>query len=1017
MVSPMQSENFGKSFWHEQLTNLGYPIKETKIPINFLRERKAIPPGINLKSGFLLYSDPLTFDLILLEFDKLPSRAAASRISRHWKSNQGGRQLMIFEDGHDSYTIVIPDVVEKESSKARILSLSDALYHTDKDALKSIKFKSDKKAMREAYDKEFLPYEKIREEFFREYRDIYHEIYEITKNLFGENANSYSQRFLGRLMFLYFLQKKGWLKDDKQFVNTIKDYKELNWVFYEALSKEGNKGFPYLDGTLFEREEYFSEDIDRSLRDSMNNAFYKARELMNKYNFTVDELSPDDVEVSVDPAMIGTIFENMLPEYERGSKGTFYTPLEEVSFICRRALSNYLGMPEKVITVNGKQMLEDGVEILIRSFEANRNENEVRKLKKKLLEIRILDPAVGSGGFLLGMMQEIVGILKKLDESVGWESDTDYYKDQILQNLFGFDIEGEAIEIARLRLWLSMIADKKEPEVLPNLDMNLLKIGDSLVEPQGVQARFLDESLDINVRMNYIRGRFRNATSSSERAELRKKLSDIQNELEKKTGVKGGVIEEWLPEKADIIIMNPPYVRQESISADKKMYYTTTYKIDRKSDLYAYFVLRALKLIKDEGIVSVICSDKWLETGYGLDLQKKLSPRLIGVYGQRERTFGADVNSIIFVYGSKTDLSSSTDFAYLESYASRVVRTHTLFRRSDLRPGKWFYLRAPNLFMDKIYPKLTHKLGDFADIKFGIKSGADKFFYMRDVSSQYESDYLSNPEKFEEGGVNAKNEKDLKNQSLLYIENESRKRFVIDSTDTKPLVRSIKDLKGYIIESPKRLCLYTKTPGVMTKKYIEWGEKQPVNIRGGKEPVIGYNNVPSVSGRINWYSINDLEPTNMILPSFIMDRYFIPLSYEPVICNATLYTIKTNIKGIETYLNSTIFYMTMELYLRRLGGGAGEIKVDDYKQMPVPDLKLFSKVGNGVEMDRDVKHYFEEIKMKDRRDLDANVLKAVGIEDISLEQLYEEFVTLVDDRLLKANKLVKSRSNQDEQNN
>ncbi|EQD32448.1 Type II restriction enzyme, methylase subunit, partial [mine drainage metagenome] len=244
------------------------------------------------------------------------------------------------------------------------------------------------------------------------------------------------------------------------------------------------------------------------------------------------------------------------------------------------------------------------------------------------------------------------------------------------------------------------------------------------------------------------------------------------------------------------------------------------------------------------------------------------------IYGQRNRSFEADINTVITVYSNDMQ-QGPVDFVYLESYGSKAVRRKISLERQVLKPGKWFYLRAPKFFMENVYPKLTHKLGDFADIKFGIKTGANDFFYMKDVSSQYESDYLANPKKFEEWGVVAISEKELKEQGLIYIENEGKERFVIDATDTKPLVRTTKDLKGYIIDKPEKLCLYAKTPGIMTKKYIEWGEKQPVNIRGRKEPIIGYNNVPSVSGRRNWYSLNELDPTNIILPMYVMDRFFI----------------------------------------------------------------------------------------------------------------------------------------------
>ena len=353
--------------------------------------------------------------------------------------------------------------------------------------------------------------------------------------------------------------------------------------------------------------------------------------------------------------------------------------------------------------------------------------------------------------------------------------------------------------------------------------------------------------------------------------------------------------------------------------------------------------------------------------------------------------------------------SGPVDFTYFESYASKTIVQRIPIERDQLMPGKWFYLRAPELFLKKIMPKLTHKLGDFAEIKFGIKTGANDFFYMKDVSSQYEADHLSDPKKFDEWGVKAKNQKDLQEQGLIYIENEGGQRFVINRSDTKPLVRTTKELSGYLIEKMPKLCLYTSTPGEMTRKYIQWGEKQTINIRGRKDPVVGYNNVPSVSGRKKWYSLNHLDPTNIILPMYVMDRFFIPSSKEPIICDNTFYTFKPKVKGILSYLNSTLFYMTMELYLRRLGGGVGEIKVSDYEQMPVPDLSRLDLTSVDVYLRRDVKSYFEEVRMDDRRKLDSEILNLLKMNSVSLEEFYSKFVELVNDRLIKADRPLKSR--------
>ncbi len=1013
----MQSTKFNFSFWENQLENLGYPLSKSKIPAQFLRDKRAIPPGVILTDATLVYHDELGIDIVILEFEKLPSRIGAARIARYWKKHQGSRQLMVFTDGDDSYAIVIPNLVEKPETKMRILSLSEKIYKTDAEALNSLKYTDEPKELRDKYDKNFLPYEKIRKDFFEDYRNIYKKAVETVEPVLQEHSNSYAQRFLGRLMFLYFLQRKGWLKDNLHFVDTIKDYTELNGVYYVGLSTEGNEGLPYLDGTLFEREEYLTLEKEELLKGGMDSIFKKARELFNQYNFTVDELSPKEVEVSLDPAMIGTIFENMLPENERGSKGTFYTPPEEVSFICRRALASYLKLPETIKETDGNEVLQDGINSLIERLNQNKSEKEVRELREKILSITVLDPAVGSGGFLLGMMQEMVNILRQADESVGWNSDLDMYKTKILQNLFGFDIEDEAIEIARLRMWLSMIVDKKQPEPLQSLDLNIVRISDSLITFEGIQRKIEDKPNSIWDEMRTIREKFATAKKPDIRAKLRNELQRIQNNIERKTGVEGGIIESWVPKKVDIIVMNPPYVRQESIPIEKKKFYHLKYKVNKKSDLYCYFVLRALKLVNQAGVVSVISSDKWLETGYGKDLQKMLSSRLIGIYGQRERAFGADVNSVIYVYSSETDSLKTTDFIYLESYSSLLIRNHIQFVRKDLKPGKWFYLRAPKMFMEKIYPKLTHKLKEFAEIKFGIKTGANDFFYMKDVSASYEKDYLENHGKFEDWGVIARNEKELKEQGLIYIENEGGGRFAINRSDIKPLVRTTKDLKTYTITDMKKLCLYTNNPGEMTKKYIKWGQEQSIKIKGRKDPVIGYNNVPSVSGRKNWYSLNELEPANIIMPMYVMDRFFVPKSDEPVICDHTLYTIKSKVNGIESYLNSTLFYTTMELYLRRLGGGVGEIMVDDYEQMPVPDLQKINLTTINSAFDRSVKRYFEEVKMKDRRQLDSGILKLLSIDNFNIDEFYKEFIEIVDDRLIKADRGLKSQEGLNEQDN
>jgi type II restriction/modification system DNA methylase subunit YeeA len=1005
-------QKFGKEFWIDLFKSIGYPVNLQEFPLSLIREQKILPPNTNPLGVYRVFSNGLV-DVIVTEVKEGEfSRGRCVNLARSWKKNNLLSPVMIMTNSKDSYVSILPGT--SFNSEAKVLYLSDQLYYTDKLVLESLKNDPDKVVLLKRYNEEFFPYQKVRDEFFTGYSKMFQELQESLISHLGLQTRSFSQKFLGRLMFLYFLQKKGWLKNDKHFVDSIQGYEQLSDIYYNGLNTGKLEGIPFLNGSLFDREDYLSDEKEAEISEILNDMFLKARKFFNNYNFTVDETSPLEVEVSIDPALIGTVFENLLLEKERGKKGTFYTPKNETSFICRRALVKYLGL-EDGFSADEKEV-SDGIQTHLETLRKTKKIDEIRELKDKLLKVKVVDPAVGSGGFLVIMMQEIVSTIIELDAIAGWKSDSYEYKKEVHRNLFGFDIEPEAVEIARLRLWLSMIIDQEVPVPLPNLEFKIVDIPDSL-QLESFQKKIESEIEEERDLLGKLIEQYSNEHDHENKVNLKQRIALHTRNLSK-YGLNPNVIESYMVDQADIVVMNPPYVRQESIDPERKKYYIDTYKFDKKSDIYVYFFQRALRLLKPNGVVTAITSDKWLETSYGIKLQEHLKSRLISVYGQRNRSFEADVNTVITVYSNEMQ-QMPVNFVYLESYGSRVVRRKISLERRDLKPGKWFYLRAPQMFMEKIYPKLTHRLGDFAEIKFGIKTGANDFFYIKDVSASYEADYLANPKKFEDWVVSAKNEKELKEQGLIYIENEGGQRFVINRSDTKPLVRTTKEIKTYSVKEMGKLCLYTKIPGEMTKKYIKWGQEQRINIKGRKDPVIGYNNVPSVSGRRNWYSLNDLEPANIILPMYVMDRFFVPKSDDPVICDHTLYTITSKVKGIESYLNSTMFYLTMELYLRRLGGGGGvgEIMVDDYEQMPVPDLQKIDLTTIKVMFERYVKRYFEEVKMEDRRQLDGEILKLLSIENSLLDEFYKEFIELVDDRLIKADRGLKSLEiNNDEDN-
>ena len=1009
----MNYQLFGKEFWIDQLTKIGYNVNVQEFPLTLLREQKILPANTNPSKVYRLFHNGLMEIVVFEVKDNEFSRGRCVSLARAWKRNNLTSPIIILTNSKDSYISILPGT--GFNSEAKVLYLSDRLYHTDKLVLESLKHDLDKVVLLKRYNEEFFPYQKVRDEFFTGYSKMFQELQESLTAHLGPHTRSFSQKFLGRLMFLYFLQKKGWLKNDKYFVDSIPGYEQLSNIYYNGLNTGKLEGIPFLNGSLFDREDYLSDEKEGEISEILNDMFLKARKFFNNYNFTVDETSSLEVEVSIDPALIGTVFENLLLEKERGKKGTFYTPKDEASFICRRALVKYLGL-EDGFSADQKEF-RDGIQNHLEVLRKTRKIDEIRELKDKLLKVRVVDPAVGSGGFLVIMMQEIVSTIMEADAIAGWKSDPYEYKKEVHRNLFGFDIEPEAVEIARLRLWLSMIIDQEVPVPLPNLDFKIVDIPDSL-QLQSFQKKIETEIEEERDLLGKLIEQYSNEHDHESKVKLKQRITLHTNNL-LKYGLNTNVIESYMVEPADIVVMNPPYVRQESIDPERKKYYIDTYKFDKKSDIYVYFFQRALRLLKHNGAVSAITSDKWLETSYGIKLQEHLKSRLISIYGQRNRSFEADVNTVITVYSNEMQ-NGPVDFTYLESYASKTIVRRIPVERADLKPGKWFYLRAPKMFMEKIYPKLTHKLGDFAEIKFGIKTGANDFFYMKDVSHLYEADYLANPKKFEEWDVSVKNEKGLKDQGLIYIENEGGERFVIERDSVSPLLRSIRDFKTPMItQLTNRLCLTMrtsdKTKYPYSNEYIHWGEtKEIVVSRGSKNgSVVGYHSLKTVQTRNHWFILPELRPSKIAMPELYSMR-FLTLFSETLFLADHLFDVAYPISQLDDktlflFLNSTIYLMMLELWSPRMGGGALHPRTIEFKTIPVPNLTLLrSALKNTTFGQRETKTYSEEVKEGDRLELDGAVLQGMGFEVAYskelLPHLYREYVELVQDRLIKAGK-------------
>lgn len=316
-------------------------------------------------------------------------------------------------------------------------------------------------------------------------------------------VRDYVKKLMGRLVFIQFLQKKGWMgcsageawnDGDKEFVqnlfantshkNTFVDdvleplFNDINTKRNGDITSSQNVGngikIPYLNGGLFEKDDYDKTNFPLPAKFMKNLLDFFA-----SYNFTIDENDPDDAEIGVDPEMLGRIFENLLEDNK--DKGAFYTPKEIVQYMCRESLIAYLQTD-----VNDDQ-IKDSIRQFVTTYDASVLSEEFKEtVDQKLKDVKICDPAIGSGAFPMGLLRELYACRKAI-EGIDDETAVSIKTHIIQNNIYGVDIEKGAVDIARLRFWLALIVDEKNPHALPNMDFKIMQ-GNSLLEQyEGIE--------------------------------------------------------------------------------------------------------------------------------------------------------------------------------------------------------------------------------------------------------------------------------------------------------------------------------------------------------------------------------------------------------------------------------------------------------------------------------------------------------------------------------------------------
>jgi len=973
--------------------------------------------------------------------------------------------FFVFTPDYQNYTFVLVEKIREDVGiwKRKLVKLNlnrtDA-YYTDKLVISNMAIGEGKDEPRHIYEvlRGALSVEKVSKFFFDDYKAVFFQIREfLLKQKFNiKQSHEFSQQLLNRIMFIYFIDKKGWLKNSPKFMKWFwnryaegKKKIKTEDQFYEKWLKilfleSFNNRFshpeslpqevrdtlslaPYLNGGLFKRNEL--DDLPVTIPDQFIEGILN---FFEKYNFTIKEDLPLEVEVAVDPQMIGYVYEslaNVAEEiYERQDLGIFYTPRIEVDFMCRRSLFEYLFKTTHISKDILYRLLFDEDKTKIEKILVL---SDFEKLEEALDNLSALDPACGSGAFLVGMLNVLVEIYKVIYKHLKRDM-TDYQlKKRIIGNsLYGVDVMPWAVHSAELRLWLSLMIESdltldelKLYPLLPNLNLKL-RVGDSLIqEIAGINlnlrdvglsqslkrklsdlkrekekyynsdptAKFkteegilheelrifyeiLDEKIiglnkkkqsltaqraeqlkifekELSQKELFDEKKLRNLIEKQKQSidEETKRLEEIRKKLkEQKPFIWDIDFAEIFGEKGgfDIVIGNPPYVRQEKIAPPNKLKNEITneqkkeYKekllksvqacfpfiksIDKKSDYYVYFYFIGLSLLNSEGTFCFITSNSWLDVGYGRDLQEfllKYVP-IIAIYeNQAKRSFEhADINTIIALFGAPnkstqavSTLQNTSKFVTFKKPFEEVVTTENFLRiekaesvvtTEDLRifpkkqedlleegweypediieeqkrafkfeiggysGNKWGgkYLRAPDIFfkiLEKGKDKLT-RLGDIAEVRFGVKTGANEFFYL--PSKHFDI------------------KKEGKFYSLIPKYEGLPEHLKIEEEYLEPVIKSLKEENTLSVEIGHLKWKYLKLCDPLKKlekkevfKYVKWGEMKK------------FNKTATCASRKLWFSLPNFKAADLLISMMYGDRFAILYNKAKVIEDHNLF--------------------------------------------------------------------------------------------------------------------------------
>jgi len=953
----------------------------------------------------------------------------------------------------------------------------------------------------------------VTKKFYEGYIDVFRKIKKalIRQKIEVEHKDKklteFTHQILNRIMFIYFIQKRGCFNGNKNFMDDFWDaYKSgfkgknkfhtdwLTTLFFESLCNppwlykekdylgifnEVLKNAPYLNGGLFERNEL--DNIGWVIPDKLFDDIF---EFFESFNFTVEESTPLDIDIAINPEMLGNIYEHLVNIEERQEQkgsGIFYTPKTEIELMIRRSLVEFLYAKTRIKKDNIYYLIFEDETDIKKLF----NRNEAAKILHELDQILILDPACGSGHYLVSVVKILYLLKERLWKYLGKKHLGKYEEKKkiIEKNIYGNDVKEWAVETAKLRLWLELFVDAEEERLkdysaplLPNFkfkirsgDSLVQRIGTSLVPLRKIKSILTERREDLKYLIKkkesvYESGSVREYSDTIDwekkilqnalgymKIKLTQKLqrrhkrqtfntdwSHKNEKEEKETEVLEKELKAIIEFKEalsklkeppmiwdlafaevfakkngfDIVIANPPYVRNEKIEDPTGFYIKTEYisklieqtiadwsydyngkliynpdssthpipnNFPKKSDLYVYFYLKGLKLLNKNGVLCYISSNSWLDVKFGTKMQEILlnNVPIIAVYDSVKRSFKhADINTIIALMKAPITKGQKRE---VENNIVRFI----MFKKS------YEEIMDPDVFIniekdDNLVPLTEGKMRSTDIYRLHTATQKELLEYGKGEKGNYEGNkwggkYLRAPE--------------------IYW------RILEKGKDKLVKLSKIAIIEGYIHGNN----IGYKFPKTYFVESLE--ELQTIQLTIHSEGVVLYG----VKNKGNSRKVADLLFPRMIGSRFfvvvVMDKIYGQKFYKIILNNKTLKM------PISISLNSTFQLLQNEIIMNQ-PWGQGALSVNSYEVKNfyvLPTMNYDRQILENF-YTREIKDIFAELgfdpnkpiceqepnPLPDRKALDDVVFDALGLTDEERKEIYWAVAELVKQRLEKA---------------